>query len=122
MDNFNFEQNNNAFAICQSENMVESQSSYIEEMKRLEYLKKRSFNRSPLIFALIGLILSIFFGFGIVFAIPALIMGARRCLKSPSKPLRWAVVISILTIFLCVLYIFATGYAIAMGFFELVRT
>ncbi len=117
MDNFN---QNDAFIKNQfNEEQINGQSFFLEEMQRREYFRRRSFNRLPLIFALIGLLLSFAFGLGIAFAIPAFIMGLRRNMKAPSKSLRWAIAISAVTVFLCVIFIFSTFYAIAMGFLEL---
>lgn len=93
----------------------------IEEIKRKEYFAKRKFNRIPLILSLMGLLFSFMFGLGIALAIPSLIISIRRHKKAPSKPLRWAIVISVITIFLSVIFIACTGYAVAVGFLELIN-
>ena len=123
MENFNLNKNDGqdvAFARDQFNSLhIESEKIYLEEMQRREYLTKRRYNRVPLILALLGLLVSFLFGLGIAFAIPSLAISVRRCLKAPSKPLRWAITISIVTIFLCVIFIACTCYAVAQGFFEL---
>ena len=97
------------------------QRVYFERKQREEYFARRKFNRTPLILSLIGLILTFAFGLGIAFAIPALIVGAKRYSKTPSRTLRWAIVVSTITIVLCVIYIVCLAYAIATGIFSLLN-
>ena len=110
--------NSNAQSTLEHEQM---QRIYFERKQREEYFARRKFNRTPLILALIGLILTFAFGLGIAFAIPALIVGVMRYLKAPSRTLRWAIVISVITIVLCVIYIVCLAYAIATGIFAVLN-
>ncbi len=87
------------------------------EFEKREYEKKRSFNRTPLILSLIGLILSCIYGTGIVFGFIGLIMGAKRYKKNPSRPLKWSIIISVLDIILCVAFISLLIYATVFGNF-----
>ena len=91
---------------------------YQEQCEYYNYKKERAFNRTPLILALVGLILSVFFGMGICFSIPALIISAIRISKKASKTLKWALIISIITTFVCVLIFFSLGYALIVGIIE----
>ena len=118
MENLN-KTNVNASGFEYAEDFAQMQKRYFEAKQREEYFARRKFNRTPLILALIGLLLTFAFGLGIAFAIPALIVGAKRYLKAPSKPLRWAIVLSIVTIVICLVYAFCLGYAIVVGFIEL---
>lgn len=94
----------------------------LEQEKRRQYMQKRRYNRLPLIFSLIGLLLTFVFGIGAVFAVIGLIMAFKRYRKAPSKPLRWAIVISLITVFICVIYVFCLFYAFILGALEIYST
>lgn len=125
--NENFINDENQAVICEGKDLLsQGVSDTSEELKRqadlnarfLDELAKRRFNRTPLILALWGLLLTFAFGLGIAFAIPAMIIGIKRYKKAPTKSLRWAIVISALTICLCVIFIACLSYAITVGVIE----
>lgn len=108
------EQNNIGEAEC--ENGFPSNEVYNEEYR--EYVAKRRFNRTPLIIALAGLIFSVFYGAGIVLAIISLVMAAKRYRIHKSEPLRWAIVISITAIVLCLAFILALSGAALLAYIK----
>ncbi len=66
--------------------------------------RARSFVRTPLVLALLGLLFSVLYGFGALFSVVSLILSAVRYKKKKSETLRWAIVISAVTLFVCVLF------------------
>ena len=90
-------------AALQSE--VDARIAELNEVyARRTYFANRRYNRTPLILALIGMIASFVYGIGIVPAVIALILGIVRNAKKPSKTLKWAIIISIVCIILCLAY------------------
>lgn len=83
-----------------------------------EYVAKRRFNRTPLVVALTGLIFSVFYGAGIVLAIIALVMAAKRYRIHKSEPLKWAIAISVTTIVLCAAFILALSGAAILAYIK----
>ena len=71
-----------------------------------------SYGRTPLILSLIGLILSPFFGVGAVFSALALAFSCARIKKAKLSSLKWSIIISAVTIFICIFYIAALVIAL----------
>lgn len=92
---------------------AEENSFDVDEKHLTEVLKKRreNYNRAPLIIALFGMITSVFYGVGIIPSVISLIIGAVRYKRNKSKPLIWAIVISVCSIALSVCFISAVLYA-----------
>lgn len=83
-----------------------------------EYEAKKSFNRTPLILALLGLVFSVLYGSGIVFGVIALVMSAKRYRTHKSEPLRWALILSITCVALCTAFILSLTGAYLLGFIK----
>ena len=66
--------------------------------------QSRKYVRTPLVLALLGLLFSPLYGAGAVFSAVALILAASRYGKKKSETLRWALIISAVTLFVCVLF------------------
>lgn len=75
-----------------------------EEYARRDYFAARRYKRTPLILALIGLMLSFFYGAGIAFSVAAIVTAAVRSRKIKSPNFKWAMAIGI------------TGAAICLAF------
>ena len=84
------------------------------EQKRLK--KERNYTKTPLVFALIGLLGSLFIWVGIGFSITAFVLALNRLKHRQSRSLRWAILISIVGMVLSVLFIFGFIYAIVAGY------
>ena len=80
---------------------------------------KRSFVRFPLVLSLLGLIFSIFYGIGGVISLISLIMAVKRIKIRRSDSLKWAIVISAVTLAICVLYVAALIGSIALRISEM---
>ena len=86
------------------EKTVEYRDDYEEY---LEYKAERNRVRIPLILALFGLIFSVFFGLGGLFSVVSLVMSAIRYRAKKSVTLKWSIVISAVTIAICVVFVVA---------------
>lgn len=123
----NFQQNTNGFA--NNEYAEWARMNYLESVAQFERRKaiyneqkERSKARTPLIFALLGLLCSLFMGVGIGFSIPALILGINRNIKKPSKTHRWAIVISIVGIAVSIIFAICFVYALLNGYIKMQET
>ena len=67
----------------------------------------RRYVRVPLILSLLGLIFSVIYGVGGILSVISLILASVRLKKRKSEALRWAVVISGVTLALCIFYVLA---------------
>lgn len=103
-----------------SENERVWQAIQFEKDKK-EYKKRRKFNRTPLILALLGLIFSVIYGVGIAFAIPALVLSIKRYKQTPTKTLKWGITISIVCIAVCLIYFIFLTYGVLVGIQEIIN-
>ena len=111
------------------ENVDWARKNYLENVAQYERRKaiyneqkERSKARTPLIFALLGLLCSLFMGIGIGFSIPALILGSIRNAKKSSKTHRWAIVISIVGIAVSIIFAICFVYALLNGYIKMQET
>lgn len=99
----------------------ENERVILEKREREEYMQKRKYNRAPLMLSLIGMMLSVFCGIGIALAIPSFITSILRLRVKPSKPLKWALIISAVTIFVSAIIIVCFSYALVTGLVEYLK-
>ncbi|MBO4323052.1 MAG: hypothetical protein J5836_00165 [Clostridia bacterium] len=79
----------------------------------------RRFVRGPLILSLIGLICSVFYGAGGIIAMISLVLSSKRLKMKNSDSLRWAKVISLVTLVISAAYFLAVIAAIIYGDYEI---
>lgn len=72
-----------------------------EEYARREYFAARRYRRAPLILAMIGLILSFFYGAGFAFSVAAIVTAAVRSRKVKSPAFRWALAVGVTGAAIC---------------------
>lgn len=75
-----------------------------EEYARRDYFAARRYKRTPLILALIGLMLSFFYGAGIAFSVAAIVTAAVRSRKIKSPNFKWAMAIGITGAVICLAF------------------
>lgn len=75
-----------------------------EEYARRDYFAARRYKRTPLILALIGLMLSFFYGAGIAFSVAAIVTAAVRSRKIKSPNFKWATAIGITGAVICLAF------------------
>lgn len=75
-----------------------------EEYARRDYFAARRYKRLPLILALIGLLVSFFYGAGFAFSVAAIVTAAVRNAKCKSITFKWAMVIGIVGAAICIVF------------------
>ena len=111
-----FEQNN-----FENENFKPQNSPVIPEAECATeeeiaaYYSRRKFNRQPLIIALVGMILNVFYGLGLVFGIVAFFKSIKRYSFRRSEPLKWAIIISLVCVITAVIFISAVSLGVIVG-------
>lgn len=82
----------------------EREDAFRTEIERRDYFAARRYNRSPLIIALLGLLLSVVYGSGIILGIVGLVTALVHNSRKPSRTLRWAIAVSTICIVLCLAF------------------
>ena len=96
----------------------ENFNEYQRQMDIASVRASRSYGRFPLILALVGLALSVFFGLGGIVAVVSLVLAAVRYKEKKLTTLKWAIVISVVTIAVSAIYIFSVFAAIFTAILE----
>ena len=108
-----FEQNNFENENFKPQNSpVISEAEYATEEEIAAYYSRRKFNRQPLIIALVGMILNVFYGLGLVFGIVAFFKSIKRYSFRRSEPLKWAIIISLVCVITAVIFISAVSLGV----------
>lgn len=111
-----FEQNNFENENFKPQNSpVISEAEYATEEEIAAYYSRRKFNRQPLIIALVGMILNVFYGLGLVFGIVAFFKSIKRYSFRRSEPLKWAIIISLVCVITAVIFISAVSLGVIVG-------
>ena len=97
------------------------ESAFEARYKLERETEERRFVRFPLIIALIGLMLSPIYGIGGIFSVFSLASGISRSKKRKSNSLKWAIIISAITIALCFFYALAVSTALVYRAYELTQ-
>ena len=107
-------ENENTFADEQSGETTEKEqtpaafddnsAALAAEYARRDYFAARRYKRTPLILALIGLMLSFFYGAGIAFSVAAIVTAAVRSRKIKSPNFKWATAIGITGAVICLAF------------------
>ncbi len=111
-----FEQNNFENENSELRNSPEiPKAEYATEEEIAAYYSRRKFNRQPLIIALVGMILNVFYGLGLVFGIVAFFKAIKRYNFSRSEPLKWAIILSLVCVITSVIFIVALSFGFIVG-------
>ena len=100
------EESQNAFAEAEKEQNLSAEeelraAALAEEYARRDYFAARRYKRTPLILALVGLILSFFYGAGFAFSVAAIVTAAVRSRRVKSPNFKWALAIGITGAAIC---------------------
>lgn len=71
--------------------------------------------RAALIISLIGLMTSVVFGIGGILSVVSFAMAAAKYGRAKRSTLKWTMVVSAVTIAVCIVYVFAIFVALASG-------
>lgn len=111
-----FEQNNFEYENSELRNSPEiPKAEYATEEEIAAYYSRRKFNRQPLIIALVGMILNVFYGLGLVFGIVAFFKAIKRYSFRRSEPLKWAIILSLVCVITAVIFIAAVSFGVIVG-------
>lgn len=111
-----FEQNNFEYENSERQNSPEiPNAERVTEEEIAAYYSRRKFNRQPLIIALVGMILNVFYGFGLVFGIVAFFKAIKRYCLRRSEPLKWAIILSLVCVITAVIFIVSVSFGVIIG-------